>query len=75
MNIDVDYWLPECSISVMDKTEIFAFRCEINDLPIFFGKSEVMNNEHILTCAHLKNGQLHNLVMENIRNGNIIEKI
>ena len=79
----VDYLLPECSLSVMDKTEMFAFRCEINDLPNNFGKSELcefscqelMNNEHLLTCAHLNKGQLHNLNMENIRNGNMIEKI
>ena len=34
-----------------------------------------MNNEHLLTCVYLNKGQLHNLDMENIRNGNIIEKI
>ena len=79
----VDYLLPECSLTVSDKTELFAFRCEINDLPNNFGKSEMcefscqeeMNNDHLLSCAHLNKGQLHKLEMGNIRNGNILEKI
>ena len=79
----VDYLLPECSLTVSDKTELFAFRCEINDLPNNFGKSEMcefscqeeMNNEHLLSCAHLNKGQLHKLEMGNIRNGNILETV
>ena len=78
-----DYLLPECAMSVQNKTDMFAFRCEMNDLPNNFGKSElcefscqdVMNNDHLLSCVHLNQGQTHNLEMNEIRNGNILEKI
>ena len=36
-----DYLLPECSLSISDKTEMFAFRCQMNDLPNSFGKQEL----------------------------------
>ena len=78
-----DYLLPECSLSVSDKREMFAFRCEMNNLPDNFGKSEMceqqcqtlMNNEHLLSCSHLNQGQSQQLEMNQIRNGNIVEKI
>ena len=78
-----DYLLPECSLSVSDKTEMFAFRCQMNDLPNNFGKEELcefdckelMNNEHLLSCVHLNKGQLHDLQLEQIRNGNLFEKV
>ena len=78
-----DYLLPECSLSVKDKTELFAFRCEMNILPNNFGNTdlcefqcqELMNNEHLLGCLYLNNRQPTILKLENILNGNIIEKI
>ena len=78
-----DYLLPECSISVKDKIELFAYRCEMNDLPNNFGKSDscelscnvLMNNEHLLNCAHLNESNLNNLTLNQLRNGNTIEKV
>ena len=32
-----DYLLPECSMSVKDKTDMFSFRCDMNKLPNNFG--------------------------------------
>ena len=77
------YLLPERSLSVSDKIYMFAFWCEMNDLPNNFGKSElcefscqdIMNNDHLLSCVHLNQGQTHNLEMNEIRYGNILEKI
>ena len=56
-----DYLLPECTLFVTDKVDMFAFRCEMNDLSNNFGKSElcefngqdVMNNDHLLSCVNL----------------------
>ena len=79
----VEYLLPECSLSVSEKTEIFAFRCEMNSLPNNYGNTdlceyscpELMNNQHLLTCPFLSEGQSCSLKMEQILNGNINEKI
>ena len=78
-----DYLLPECSLSGTDKTEMFAFLCEVNTLPNYFGNSdmcefscqEFMNNEHLLNCPVLNEGQPTRLLIEQILNGNIEEKI
>ena len=78
-----DYLLPECQLSVPDKKEMFAFRCEMNDLPDNFGKTEMcellcqekMNNDHLLSCAHLNQGHSHKLEMNQIISGNIPETI
>ena len=78
-----DYLLPECSITVKDKIELFSYRCEMNDLPNNFGKSEsfelacnvLMNNEHLLKCLHLNESNLNNLTLNQLRNGNTIEKV
>ena len=78
-----DYLLTECSLSVKDKTELFAFRCEVNVLPNNLGKTELcefrcqelMINEHLLSCLFLNNGQPTSLKLEYILNGKINEKI
>ena len=78
-----DYLLPECSLSVADKTDLFAFRCEVNSLPNNFGNSEYcefscqefMNNDHLLNCPVLNEGQPNYLKIEQLLNGNIEEKI
>ena len=78
-----DYLLPECSLSVKDKTDLFSFRCEVNFLPSNFGNTEpcefqcqeLMNNEHLLSCLFLNDWQPTSLKIEQIMNGNIIEKI
>ena len=36
----VDYLLPDCTLSVFDKVQLFSIRCEMNDLPNYFGKTE-----------------------------------
>ena len=50
------------NISVKDKIEMYAIRCEINELPSNCGEktnyemgcqAQVMNNEHILNCPPL----------------------
>ena len=35
----------------------------------------LMNNKHLLSCSHLKQGQSQQLEMNQIQNGNIVEKI
>ena len=58
------YLLAQSNISVKDKEEIFSYRCEMNDLPFNFGRktncelgcSSQMNNEHLLNCPILKEG-------------------
>ena len=77
-----DYLLPDCTLSVSDKIQLFAIRCEMNDLPNNFGKtdiceicfSEPMNNQHLLNCFVLNNGEHSQLTYEQILNGNIDEK-
>ena len=39
------YLLPECSLSVSDNTEMFAFLCQMNDLPNYLGKQELCDFE------------------------------
>ena len=54
----------------------------MNDLPNNFGKEEscelacnnLMNNEHLLNCVHLNENILINLTLNQLRNGNIVEK-
>ena len=78
-----DYLSPECNLSVQDKTDMFSFRCEMNNLPNNFGKAELcelscpeqMNNEHLLNCVYLNEGRVNNGSLEQLRNGNINEKI
>ena len=78
-----DYLLPECSLSVSDKTNLFSFRCEVNSLPNNFGSldlcefscQEFMNNYHLLNCPVLNEGQPTSLRIEQLFNGNIEEKI
>ena len=77
-----DYLSPECQLSVQNKTDMFSFRCEMNNLPNNFGKAELcelsctqpMNNEHLLNCVYLNEGRVHNVSLEQLRNGNISEK-
>ena len=46
---------------MQEKIEIFAYRCEMNNLPFNFGKKanceqgcqNEMNNEHLLNCSEL----------------------
>ena len=79
----VDYLLPECSLSVSEKTEIFAFWCEMNSFPNNFGNSDLcdlscqepMNNTHLLSCPILNDGQACKLKLEQLLNGNIDDKI
>ena len=55
----------------------------MNDLPNNFGKAEngelacnnLMNNEHLLNCVHLNKSKLNKLNLNQLRNGNIVEKV
>ena len=77
-----DYLSPECHLSVEEKTELFSFRSEMNNLPNNFGKSELcefscpeeMTNEHLLNCVYLNQGRNIKLDIEQLRNRNIKEK-
>ena len=58
------YLLAQSNISVKDKEEMFSYRCEMNDLPLNYGRktncelgcSSEMNNEHLLNCPKIKQG-------------------
>ena len=58
------YLLAQSNISVKDKEEMFSYRCEMNDLPYNYGMktncelgcSSEMNNEHLLNCPIIKEG-------------------
>ena len=62
---------------------MFSFRCDMNKLPNNFGKEElcelscpeIMNNEHLLNCVYLNEGKHNKLQLEQIRNGDISDKI
>ena len=55
----------------------------MNDLPNNFGKADfcefscnnLMNDEHLLNCVHLNERKFNNLTLEQLRNGNIAEKV
>ena len=74
-----DYLTPECNLSVPNKSDMFSFRCEMNNLPNNFGKAdlcelscqELMNNDHLLKCIYLNEGRDTNVTLEQLRNGNI----
>jgi len=78
-----DYLLPECSLSVSDKFELFAYRTEMNDLPNNFGRDDIcemgcleaMDNSHLLLCSGLNYNDPHELKYEQLLNGNINEKV
>ena len=65
------------------KKEMFAFLCEMNNLPDIFEISKMceqqcptlMNNEHLLSCFHLNHCQSQQLEMNQIQNGKIMENI
>ena len=76
------YLLSKSNFSVTDKLEIFAIRCEMNDLPFNFGNKTncemgchetIMNTEHLLNCPKL-NENLIKLNLENILNGSNQQK-
>ena len=77
------YLMSKSNISVKDKIEMFAIRCEMNELPSNYGKKEncemgcqaqEMNNKHILDCPKL-NGNLDRRNITEILNGNNQQKV
>ena len=58
------YLLAQSNISLKDKKEMFSYRCEMNDLQFNYGRktncelgcSFEMNNEHLLKCPKIKQG-------------------
>ena len=75
------YLLFKSNISVGKKLEMFAIRCEMNELPSNYGektncemgcKASVVNNEHILNCPEL-NANIINIT--EIINGNNKRKL
>ena len=77
------YLMSKSNISVKDKIEMFAIRCEMNELPYNYGKKEncemgcqaqEMNNKHILDCPKL-NGNLDRRNIMEILNGNNQQKV
>ena len=77
------YLLPECSLSVSNKIEIFSYRTEMKDLPNNIGKDDIcemgcleaMNNSHLLSCSGLNYNDPHELKYEQFLIGNIHEKV
>ena len=75
--------LPECSLSVSEKFELFVYRTEMNDLPNNFGRDDIcemgcleaMDNSHLLLCSGLNHNDPHELKYEQLLNGNINEKV
>ena len=56
------YLISKSNFSVQEKIDIFAIRCEMNDLPCNYGDKtncemgcyeEILNNEHLLNCPNL----------------------
>ena len=76
------YLLAKSKNSVQEKVEIFAYRCEMNNLPFNFGKKTnceqgcptEMNNEHLLNCPKL-NQHKEKTDINLILNGTNIEKL
>ena len=76
------YLLAKSKNSVQDKIEIFAYRCEMNNLPFKFGNKTnceqrcptEMNNEHLLNCPKLDK-QKEKTDLNLILNGTNIEKL
>ena len=77
------YLLSKSNISVKDKIEMYAIRCEMNELPFNYGEktncemgcqAQVMNNEHILNCPAL-NCDASRMNITDILNGNNKQKL
>ena len=77
------YLLSKSNISVKDKIEMYAIRCEMNELPFNYGEktncemgcqAQVMNNEHILNCPAL-NCDASRMNITEILNGNNKQKL
>ena len=77
------YLLSKSNISVTNKLEMFAIRCEMNDLPSNYGKTtnceigcpnQIMNNEHLINCPKLNCSSIKYNITE-ILNGTNKQKI
>ena len=77
-----DYLLTDRAMTVQNKTNMFAFCCNMNILPNNVGNTELceiscqeeINNEQLLSCKVLNEGKSNNLELEQLRNGNIADK-
>ena len=77
-----DYLQPESKLTVREKIEMFALRCQMNENPFNFGEhincqmgcSQLQENEHILNCP-LLNEHEDQMNIEDIRNGSLNRKI
>ena len=70
-------------MSTNDKLEMFAYRCEMNDLPFNYGNKtmcemgcheQILNNEHLLNCPTI-NGNNIKVNLKEILNESNKEKI
>ena len=77
------YLSSKSNISVTNKLEMFAIRCEMNDLPSHFGnktdcemrcQNQIMNSEQMLSCPVL-NSSTKKIYFLQIRNGTNKQKI
>ena len=76
-----DYLQPESKLTVREKIEMFALRCQMNENPFNFGEhincqmgcSQLQENEHILNCP-LLNKHEDQITIEDIRNGSLNRK-
>ena len=80
------YLQPHSNISVEDQRLLFSLRVRMNKIPFNFpGNKEnvncetncgnILNNEHILICEILNEGNSHNLKYEHIFNGTLNQQI
>ena len=76
-------WQHICLPKATNKLEMFAIRCEMNDLPSNFGtktncemgcQNQIMNNEHMLSCPVLNSSPKKMNILQ-ILNGTNKQKI
>ena len=69
-------------MSTNDKLEMFAYRCEMNDLPFNYGNKtmcemgcheKILNNEHLLNCPSIDGNNIK-VNLKEILNGRNKEK-
>ena len=78
-----DYLLPECSLNLEDKAEMFSLRTEMNPNPFNFGKKTncelgcpiPQDNEHYLNCIILNEGIENDMNYKDFLNGPLETKI
>ena len=80
------YFSSKSNISVTNKLEMFAIRCEMNDLPSNFGnkticemgcQNQMINSEHMLSCPvlNISTKKIYFLQILNVTNKQKIQRL